>query len=43
MNYLKKLTDAIRDDKNVFVEFLLVWIAVMLTSIVVVAVLSLFI
>ena len=42
MKYLKKLSNDIRDDKNVYIELLLFWIGIMLTSIVVIAVLSFF-
>jgi len=39
MKYLRKLLAAINDDRNVFVEFLLAWIAVALTALVIFAVL----
>jgi hypothetical protein len=40
MKYLRKLLAAINDDRNVFVEFLLAWIAIALTALVFFALLS---
>ena len=39
MKYLRKLLESINDDSNVFVEFLLVWIAAALTALVVFSIL----
>ena len=37
--YLRKLTESINDESNVFVEFLLVWIAGMLSLLVIFSIL----
>ena len=41
-NYLKNLADSIMDEHNVFVELTLVWIAGMLTLLVVLSILGIF-
>lgn len=40
MKYLRRLSNSVTDNRNVFVEFLLAWIAICLTALVIFAILS---